>query len=136
MSARRGNMTVTSSHIMDRDIIASTTALSVCTLMRVLTALTIIALCVLAIFRGWGIAEFARAQTVSSRGDADDLPRWVGVPGTTSTALQAMLARTAAVSDVNGAHQHAAILAELLSARPFSSEAWLSLAEMRLIAAR
>jgi hypothetical protein len=101
--------------------------------MRVLTALTIIALCLFAAMRGWSIAEFAKAEGVSSRRGFDDLRRWVGVPGVSNAALQALLAQTTAVSDVEGARQRAERLTALLSVRPFSSEEWLSLAEMRLI---
>jgi hypothetical protein len=101
--------------------------------MRVLTALAIIALCLFAVVRGWHMAEFAQAQRISSRSDVNDLRRWVGVPGVTSAALQATLARTAAVSDVKGARQRAERLTALLSVRPLSSEEWLSLAQMRLI---
>jgi hypothetical protein len=103
--------------------------------MRVLTALAIITLCLFAIVRGWSIAEFAQAQTISSRSAVDDLNRWVGVAGVTSAVLQSMLAR-AVVSDVEGARQRAESLAALLSVRPLSSEEWLSLAEMRLITAQ
>ncbi|HEV2551852.1 MAG TPA: hypothetical protein VGU20_31365 [Stellaceae bacterium] len=100
--------------------------------MRVLTALVIISVCLFASFRGWNIARFAQAQVVSSRSDVNDLRRWVGVPGVTSAALQATLAR-AVVSDVEAARQRAQNLIALLSARPLSSEEWLSLAQMRFI---
>jgi hypothetical protein len=100
--------------------------------MRVLTGFVIIALCLFAGVRGWSIAEFARAQGVSSRSDVEDLRRWIGVSGVTSAALQAMLAR-ALVSNVEGAHLRAQSLSALLSVRPLSSEEWLSLAEMRLV---
>ena len=100
--------------------------------MRVLTALTILALCLFAAVRGWSIAQFAQAQTISNRSDNHDLHSWVGVPGVATAAFQAMLAR-AVVSDVEGARQREQSLTALLSLRPLSSEEWLSLAEMRLI---
>ena len=100
--------------------------------MRALTALAIITLCLFAVVRGWNIAEFTEAQAVARRSDVDDLRSWVGVPGVTSAALQAMLAWTF-VSDIEGARQRAQGLTALLSVRPLSSEEWLSLAEMRLI---
>jgi hypothetical protein len=100
--------------------------------MRVLTVFVIIALCLFAGIRGRSIAEFAEAQSVSNRTGADDLRRWVEVPGVRAAALQTMLARTG-VSDSEGARQRAERLTALLSVRPLSSEEWLSLAEMRLI---
>jgi hypothetical protein len=102
--------------------------------MRVLTALAIIALCLFVITRGWRIAAFAQAQTISGRSELADLTNWVAVPGVTSSALQATLARMAAVSDRGSARQRAERLTAVLSVRPLSSEEWLSLAEMRLAA--
>jgi hypothetical protein len=101
--------------------------------MRVLTALTIIAVCLFAVVWGWNMAEFAEAQGVSGRRGFDDLRRWAGVPGVSSAALQALLAQTAGVSDVEDARQRAERLTALLSVRPLASDEWLSLAEMRLI---
>jgi hypothetical protein len=98
--------------------------------MRVLTAVAIIALCLFAALRGWSIAQFAHAEGISSR--SDDLRGWVGVPGVTSTALQAVLAQVA-VSGVEAARRRAERLTALVSVRPLSSEEWLSLAEMRLV---
>jgi hypothetical protein len=104
--------------------------------MRVLTALAVICLCLFAVGRGWKIAEFAQAQAISSGSNVGELGRWIGVPAVASAALQTMLARSAGVFDAEGARQRAERLTALLSVRPLSSEEWLSLAEMRLIAAQ
>jgi hypothetical protein len=100
---------------------------------RLLTALAVIGLCGLAIFRGWDIVRFshARAGLASHEHRADAVRRWMATPGLAATALEVPL--TDPVGPMDGARKRGDELTAILSVRPLSSMKWLSLASVRLI---
>jgi hypothetical protein len=102
--------------------------------MRLLSSLIILTLCIVTVVRGWHIAGFAeaRVRVADGRGDVEALRRWVGVPGLTTPALAALVARGGRVGSPEALRAHIDDLAHLLSLRPLSSADWLSLAAARL----
>jgi hypothetical protein len=103
---------------------------------RLLTTLAVVGLCTFAIIRGWSVTRFAAA-----RGDlgfdaarAESLRGWVGTPGLGGEALTASLAPLTDPVDAQSARSRATDLTGLVSVRPLSSQDWLSLAAMRLVA--
>lgn len=102
--------------------------------MRFLTILVVIGLCAFAVERGWNIVQFAQARASINAGhDAPAAIRaWVGHPGLTSAALDALLSRTPRAAKLRSSEERAKALRLLVASRPMSSEAWLSLAVLRL----
>jgi hypothetical protein len=105
---------------------------------RFLTAAAILALCSLAMIRGWNIVRFvhARAHLGADETGREEIHSWDNVPGLRDVALQASLIKIANMTDTDGARKRADDLSELLSVRPMSSVNWLSLSGMRLVAGR
>jgi hypothetical protein len=100
---------------------------------RIFTALTIIAMCVYATWSGWSIVTFARTRTgLSGEQRASEMRLWGDRAGLGGAALEAAVSDPIALSDVAAIGQRANDLAAILSGRPLSSTAWLSLAGMRL----
>ena len=103
---------------------------------RILTALTIVSLCGLAVGRGWSILRFssAMAGVDSNVYQGDAVRPWIAVPGVAGAALQASLTKvTDPIADIEGARQRGDELAAILSVQPLSSVNWLSIAGIRLI---
>lgn len=102
--------------------------------MRFLTSLVIIALCAFAAHRGWNVVQFAQARAdINARHDARATIRfWAGDPGLTGAAIDAALSRAPTVAGAHGLEQREEALTRLVSVRPMSSAAWLSLAGLKL----
>jgi hypothetical protein len=105
---------------------------------RVLTAMGIIAVCGLAIYRGWNIADFAHAQAsrLAPHEQPETLRPWLGFPGIGDLAAAASLSVVTDASDNESVRKRADGLADFLAQRPAGSAAWLSLAAMRRIIGR
>jgi hypothetical protein len=100
---------------------------------RIFTALTIIAMCVYATWSGWSIVTFARTRTgLSGEQRASEMRLWGDRAGLGGAALEAAVSDPIALSDAAAIGQRANDLAAILSGRPLSSTAWLSLAGVRL----
>lgn len=103
-------------------------------MVRLLSSLVILTLCVLTVAQGWRLAGFAtaRARAVSGSGEIETLRRWVGVPGLSSPALAFLVAREGRIGSAEALQTRSNDLIHLLSLRPLSSADWLSLAAARL----
>lgn len=93
---------------------------------RLLTTFAVIGLCVFTMVRGWNVVAFATAPRKTD-------PAQFGAPLVATTALTAALDDLAGVSGTDAARRRIELLTQLLSRRPLSSTAWLSLAGMRLV---
>src|SRR5713101_7930942 len=104
-------------------------------MVRVATALGIMAVCGFAIYRGWNTADFARvaASGPSSHGRSDALLPWLGFPGLGDLAAASSLTAVTDASDQESRRKRAAGLAAFLAQRPAAAAAWLSLAAMRRV---
>jgi hypothetical protein len=101
---------------------------------RFLTALVVVSISALALYRGSNIVRFGSADAgLGPDGKAADLHRpQVDVPGLAFSAQESML--QAEADDQNGAAKRREQLKDILAVRPLSSECWLALSEMRLTA--
>jgi hypothetical protein len=99
---------------------------------RFLTTTMVIGLCSLAVLRGWSLVEFASARGVGDDEKGAAVDAWIGAPLVTTAALDVALDDGAGANDPEAANRRVALLTQLLSVRPLSSIAWLSLAGMRL----
>jgi hypothetical protein len=102
---------------------------------RTSTALVVIALCALAMSRGWSMIAFSQARAGLASGEraADRLAAFAGVPGLAVAAREASATPVAGPADQAGAKKRIDELTAVLSLRPMSSVNWLSLAGMRLV---
>jgi hypothetical protein len=102
---------------------------------RTSTALVVIALCALAMSRGWSMVQFSQARASLAPGEraADRLAGFTGAPGLAVAALEASETPVAGPSDQAGARKRIDELTAALSLRPMWSMNWLSLAGMRLV---
>jgi hypothetical protein len=101
---------------------------------RIFTVLTVIAMCVYTTWSGWSMVMFARARAglVSGQNRASEIRPWTDRAGLGGAALEAVVSAPIALSDAAAVGQRADDLAAILSGRPLSSSAWLSLAGVRL----
>jgi hypothetical protein len=102
---------------------------------RAASAIVVIGLCALAIFRGWSMVQFsqARAFLAPDKHAADRFASFAVVPGLASAALEASATPVDGPSDQAGALKRIDELTTVLALRPMSSMNWLSLASMRRI---
>ena len=103
--------------------------------MRLFTAFVVLVLCAFAVARGWTIARFAEERSTFAS-DGADLDRWTSVPGLGAAALDAAVARTSSLPDIDVTRERRDRLVALLAVRPMSSSDWLSLAAARLLTAQ
>ena len=101
---------------------------------RLLTAIALIVIGVVAVAQGWGIVRFflASMNIVSSEKRARIPDTWRAISGVTSTALEDELADEANQSDMIAAYRRRELLSAILSIKPMSSMEWLSLAKTEL----
>jgi hypothetical protein len=97
-------------------------------MIRVATALLILALCVPAVMRGWDILRFSRAEV-----NGEDTRPWVGVSGLTFSALESSLTALTDSADKAQIAKRKTEITEVLSMRPLAAEYWLTLAEIRVM---
>src|SRR5438034_9576181 len=104
-------------------------------MVRVLTALGIMAVCGLAIYRGWNTADFLRveASPAGSHGQSDTLSSWLAFPGVADLAAASSLTAVTDPNDRESQRRRAAGLAAFLAPRPAASAAWLSVPAVRRI---
>jgi hypothetical protein len=99
---------------------------------RILTALAVIAVCLLALVRGWDIVRFSVAQAeIGTTPEPEAFRPWVDVPGLAFLARDASLT---AIADQREDGQNAKLLgalSEILSVKPVAAGYWLSLAKLR-----
>jgi hypothetical protein len=100
---------------------------------RLITVAAVVGLCGLAALRGWSIVAFATAGQPGGGTEGAGVRAWIGAPLVTAAALDATLDDLAGASDIEAASRRIDLLTQLLSVRPLSSVAWLSLAGMRLV---
>jgi hypothetical protein len=95
---------------------------------RVLTALSVIAICGFAAWRGYEIIGFAIASNSASTapGFAERLRAWTDVPGVAGAAREALL-----TVNSRGGTPDAALI-DLIAVRPLAAIDWLSLAGRRI----
>jgi hypothetical protein len=98
---------------------------------RLATAAIVVCLCVFAASRGSAILAFAVALQEKSEGRGNEIDAWFSTPPVAAMALDAALDNMAGAKGVATAQRRDDVLTELLSRRPLSSMAWLSLAEGR-----
>ncbi len=101
---------------------------------RLLTALTIVGACALAVSRGSDIIRFSMAEAGFDPTDnpSEVLRPWVTVSGLAFSARESSLTALTAPVDKSLAAKRRDQLTELLSVRPLSPGYWLSLSRMRL----
>jgi hypothetical protein len=103
-------------------------------LVRFLTALAVIAVCSLALIRGWDVVRFSVAQVeIGTTLDPETFRPWVDVPGLAFSARDASLT---AIADQREDGQNAKLigaLSEILSVKPVAAGYWLSLAKLRFV---
>jgi hypothetical protein len=101
---------------------------------RFLTALAVVSISALAMYRGSDIVRFALAD--AGRGPdgktADADRPWVNVSGLAFSAQESLLKGEADAGDQKAAAKQREELKGILTVRPLSSEYWLALSEMRL----
>jgi hypothetical protein len=104
-------------------------------LARWIPALLIVCICTFAAAWGWQVTRFAQARTavLDNLGSGASLNSWKGFLGLGGEALQLSGLRLSAM--VLPRKLHAAQLVELITRHPLSAQAWLSLAEDRLVLA-
>jgi O-antigen ligase len=109
-----------------------------------LTALIVLVLCGYAAMQGWDLALSAmRARDVdetrpgspsgTTPGTGETARSWLGISGFGRSAFDLPLARIASI-DPEAGRRRAAEVSAVVAARPLSSQAWLSLAVVRLVA--
>jgi hypothetical protein len=101
---------------------------------RLLTTLGLVPLCAFAVWRGVDIIRFVNAGRGTGEARAAALRPWVGAPGLASGALEASLTTALDANDAAGARAREEQLAAMLALRPLSSQHWLALAGIRLVA--
>jgi hypothetical protein len=101
---------------------------------RIFTVFAVIAICVYTTWSGWSVMTFARARAalVSEENRGSEMRPWTDRAGLGGAALEAVVSAPIALSNVAAVEQRADDLAAILSGRPLSSTAWLSLAGVRL----
>jgi hypothetical protein len=94
-----------------------------------------VALCAMAMSRGWAIVEFGFARAEASGADQATaaLARWKDVPGLREASLEASLPSMSDATDIAGARARAEGLTAIAAVHPLSSANWLALAGMRLV---
>ncbi len=102
---------------------------------RLWTAVVIIGICGLSVTNGFGIVHFSlvMANIDSSDKRAEVINTWRSAPDVASTALQADLTYQIDPSDQKAADRRRQTLSSLVSIKPMSSYAWLSLSGLQLI---
>src|SRR5262249_54026014 len=95
----------------------------------------IVALCAVAMSRGWTIVQlgFARAEVRLGGQVTASLAQWQGAPGLGEASLEASLPLMSDATDIAGARARAEGLAAIAAVHPLSSANWLALAGMRLV---
>jgi hypothetical protein len=104
--------------------------------LRFITALVVVGICALAMYRGSDIVRFGVADAgLGPEGKTADADRpWVNVPGLAFSAHESLLKGEGDSGDLKGAEKQREELKDILAVRPLSSEDWLALSEMRLVA--
>ena len=100
--------------------------------LRLLTAVAVAGACAFVAARGWDVVGLAIADSVpAQQSGAEVFKRWIGVPGIgfSARATEHTL-EDADVSDLQSKRRDE--LMEMLSARPLSSEYWLSWVRMKI----
>jgi hypothetical protein len=102
---------------------------------RFLTAIAIIGTCGFAVAQGFGVAHFsvAMVNVDSPEKRAEIVNSWSSAPDLASRALQADLTERIDPADQNEANRQRQTLSALVSIKPMSSYAWLSLSGLQLI---
>jgi hypothetical protein len=98
---------------------------------RLATGAIVVGLCVFAVSRGLVILGFAIATQETSEGRASQIDGWFNTPLVATMALDQALDTAADANGVATAQRRDDFLSELLSHRPLSPMAWLSLAAER-----
>lgn len=96
-------------------------------LVRVLTALCVIAFCLWPIWQGYEVFHFAMAGSTP-----EGVQPWIDVPGVAFAAREDALTSTDDTSDAATIAKRRDEIAELLAIRPLSSTYWVQLAEARI----
>ncbi len=101
---------------------------------RWMTAIALIIICGVSVAQGWGIVRFflATMNIVSSEKRAQIADAWRATSGIISTALKDELADETNRSDMIAPYRRRELLSAILSVRPMSSRAWLSLSSAEL----
>jgi hypothetical protein len=102
---------------------------------RLLTAVVMIGICGFSIVRGFGIVRFslAMANVDASEKRAEIVSSWSSAPDVASRALQADLTDQIDPADQKAANRKRQTFTALVSIKPMSSYAWLSLSGLQLI---
>ena len=97
---------------------------------RFLTALVVVSISALVVYRGSDIVRFGLADAgLGPDGKAADVDRpWVNVPGLAFSAQESLLKGEADAGDQKAQREE---LKDILAVRPLSSKYWLALAEMQ-----
>jgi hypothetical protein len=105
---------------------------------RFWTSMVMIALCVVALTRGFSVLHFsvALAKVDPTETRAKTMGAWTSVPGVASTALGTALADQFDPSDWKAANQRRDELSALLAIEPLSSNDWLAFSRMQLATAQ
>lgn len=100
---------------------------------RIPVAITVIALCGFAVFRGVDIVRFtiAKSGLEATESQTETLLQWASVPGLAFYALEAALRRPVDPLNIEAARGRRDQFAATLAVRPLASLNWLSLAGMR-----
>jgi hypothetical protein len=100
---------------------------------RLVTVAIVVGLCAFAAARGWVIVAFASAaRGTGDRGD-NPIDAWFDTAPVAAMALDTALDEMADADGLTAVKRRVDLLTELLSHRPLSSMAWLSLADGRLL---
>ena len=102
---------------------------------RFLTALGVVSVSALVVYRGSDIVRFGLADAgLGPEGKAVDVGRpWVNVPGLAFSAQESLLQGEVDAGDQKVTQTRREELKDILAARPLSSKYWLALAEMRSV---
>jgi hypothetical protein len=105
---------------------------------RLWTSMVMIALCVLALTRGFTVLHFsvALAKVDPTETRAKAMRAWTNVPGVASTALETALADQFDPSDWKASNQRRDEFLALLAIQPLSPLDWLAFSRMQLTTAQ
>jgi hypothetical protein len=102
---------------------------------RFLTALVVVSISALAVYRGSDIVRFGLADAgLGPDGKAAEVDRpWVNVPGLAFSAQESLLKGEGDPDDQKATNRRREELKNILAVRPLSAKYWLALAEMHSV---
>jgi hypothetical protein len=104
-------------------------------IVRILTAVAVVTICVLAMSRGWDIVRYSLAEATSGTSEdrSESVQPWNSISGLAFTVRESSLPVVVDWNDERQIVKRRDAETELLTVRPLSSQYWLLLSDMRAI---